>query len=157
LGRPRLHLEIAAARKEASSTQRFTECTRSNCIFRYATNGLQFPALPVALLSSAGAVKDATRRLGRLPSAILDRACVRQPGIGRSGRRDGPGSVEQRDACLVQAAFGLQSLASRTIALRITSSLRMQAVMMTLGSLPASRLANAAMTVLCWVAESVAM
>jgi len=41
-------------------------------------NGFQFPALPVALLSSAGTVKDAARRPGRLPSAILDRACARQ-------------------------------------------------------------------------------
>ena len=68
---------------------------------------------------------------------------------GRSGRRDGPGSVEQRDARLVQASAALQSVPSRSIAFRITRSLRMQAVRMTFGSLPLSRSANAAMTGLC--------
>src|ERR1700692_4939449 len=61
---------------------------------------------------------------------------------GRSGRRDGHCPIEPRDGDVIQAAFACQSVPSRSMALRMTSSLRMQATMMTLGFLPASRLAN---------------
>jgi hypothetical protein len=46
--------------------------------------------------------------------------------------------------CRACAAVTIQSVPLRTIALRATSSLRMQATIMTFGFLPASRAANAA-------------
>jgi hypothetical protein len=112
--RTRLSLSHAAGSK-------IIKRTRSNCLFRCVFDCPVVPTCrptvffvacstapssppvgqPAAVLS---AVKDAARRLRRWPSALLVRACARQPADGRSGRRDGPGSVEQRDACLVQAA-----------------------------------------------------
>jgi hypothetical protein len=50
------------------------------------------------LLSSAGAVKDAARRPGGCLWQSLTAPTLDSLVIGRSGRRDGPDSVEPRDA-----------------------------------------------------------
>jgi hypothetical protein len=63
-----------------------------------------------------------------------------------------------RSQAIFSCFEGSQGVLSRTIALRMTRSLRMHATIATLGSLPLalSRAWNARMTLLCWIADSVA-
>src|SRR3984893_11646178 len=123
------------------------------------------PACGESNCVEGGAARSARVKAGAVRPALCAAAALTRPARPASAqpcrRHLVPTTVDGWAAQAAGLRTGLsacfQGCPSRSMALRMTSSLRMQATRMTLGFLPASRLANAAMSGLYRLATRAAM